>query len=118
LDGIEASIDSVASSQLSVFLGVSTRVPRVVFLPLQMRFVRGVGGSDQKTLRVQLGELPWVECGGVRFERVRALYAVQGGMDVSLYSAGIVCGDLLSRTDIVLDYVNQQIGLRRPVAAL
>ncbi len=62
-------------------------------------------------MRVQLGELAWVACGGVRFEAVKTLYAVHGGLDISRYSAGIVCGDLLGRRSVVFDYVNKRLGI-------
>lgn len=77
-----------------------------------------MGGNASHTMRVQLGQLPWVDCGAVRFEGVRALFALQGGLDISCYSAGIICGDLMQRNALVIDYVNRRLGLRRRPAAV
>ena len=39
------------------------------------------------------------------------------GLDMSMYSAGIIAADLLSRLDLLLDYPRQRMGFRRPRAA-
>ena len=36
-----------------------------------------------------------------------------GGLDISLYSAGIICGDLLARVDWVAEYSGKRIGFRQ-----
>jgi hypothetical protein len=46
---------------------------------------------------------------------VRALFSTSGGLDISLYSAGMVCVDLLSRMQVVIDYPNKRIGWKLPV---
>ena len=80
--------------------------------PPQSRFVKGVGTAAR--MRVQTGQLAWMECAGVTFPAVEALFATSGGLDVSVYSAGNICGDLLGRVDVAFDYVNQRLWLRRP----
>jgi hypothetical protein len=42
---------------------------------------------------------------------VRALFSLRGGLDISLYSAGIIGADLLNRRRIVVDYPNKRIGI-------
>lgn len=41
------------------------------------------------------------------------MYAGVGGLDISIYSAGIVCGDLLGRLPCVIDYPRKRIALPR-----
>ena len=36
-----------------------------------------------------------------------------GGLDISIYSGGIICGDLVSRMALVLDYPRKRIGVNR-----
>ena len=59
--------------------------------------------------------LGWVEVGGLRFEGARALLAESegagGSIELSLYTAGIICGDLLSRCHMVLDYARNRVAL-------
>lgn len=74
--------------------------------------MRGVGSAAR--MRVQEGELAWASCGGVRFQGVTALFATAGGLDVSVYSSGNICNDLLARTDVAFDYVNRRLWLRQP----
>ena len=49
--------------------------------------------------------------------QVKAMVGVGGeasgmGLDISLYSAGIVCGDLLARVEWACDYARKRIGFR------
>lgn len=39
--------------------------------------------------------------------------AAVGGLDISIYSHGILCGDLLSRLEWAVDYTHKRIGFRR-----
>ena len=77
------------------------------------RLVKGVG----QDVEVKWHSLPWVELSGRRYYNVDCLLA-QGagsGLDLSLYTAGIVCGDLLFRSEVVLDYARQRVAfLPRP----
>jgi hypothetical protein len=38
------------------------------------------------------------------------LFPKEGGLDISLYSAGIICAGLLDRMHVVLDYSRQRFG--------
>lgn len=49
--------------------------------------------------------------------QVKCMCAGLGGLDISLYSAGIICGDLLTRCDMVIDYARKRIGFRPPATA-
>jgi hypothetical protein len=42
------------------------------------------------------------------------MHAAVGGLDISLYSSGIICGDFLARLPVVIDYPRKRIGLRLP----
>lgn len=44
--------------------------------------------------------------------QVRCLYAGISGLDISLYSAGIICGDLMARLEVTIDYARQRMGTR------
>lgn len=50
--------------------------------------IRGQAGSDPATQ------------GALQLKGVRALFNRSGGLDISLYSAGMVCADLLSRMQV------------------
>lgn len=80
---------------------------------LKVRYVRGVGGQQTSSMKAYRGDLPWVDFGGIKLTNVRCLYASAGGLDISLYSAGIICVDLLLRQPVIFDYVRSQIGFAR-----
>ena len=62
------------------------------------------------------GSLPWLTLGPVAtFGRVRTLaFSPPGGLDLSVYSQGIACADLLSRARVVLDYSRRRMALIPP----
>lgn len=60
-------------------------------------------------LKVQSGELPWLQLAGTRFHTSKCLFAGAGGLDISAYTAGILCGNLMARCGVVLDYARQRI---------
>mmetsp|Transcript_36269 Transcript_36269/g.80722 ORF Transcript_36269/g.80722 Transcript_36269/m.80722 type:complete len:304 (+) Transcript_36269:2-913(+) len=76
-------------------------------------FVRGVGGDNGDSVRVEVVDLPWVEISNIRFGKVKCMYAGVGGLDISLYSSGIICGDLVARLAMVIDYSRRRIGFLR-----
>ncbi len=45
------------------------------------------------------------------------MHAGVGGLDISLYSAGILCGDLLTRLPTCYDYARKRMGFRLPASA-
>ena len=45
---------------------------------------------------------------------MKCLYAKGiSGLDISIYSAGIIGGDLLARFEVVIDYARKRLGLRK-----
>jgi len=78
-----------------------------------VKFVRGVGGAGSSNVKAWGGEFSWAEVAGVRFAAVRCLL-VPGILDVSLYSAGIICADLMTRGAVVLDYARRRVALQDP----
>jgi hypothetical protein len=89
--------------------------PSALHCPAPPHLAQGVGGDESGRVRVASGTLAWLELGSARFEGVRALLAQSGGagggIDLSVYTAGIVCGDLLSRCRVVLDYARSRIAI-------
>jgi hypothetical protein len=70
-----------------------------------------VGGEASSSMRVDQGDVPWVEIAGMRLENVKCLFCSSHSLlDVSLYSMGIICADLLTRTATVVDYSRKRIG--------
>ncbi|XP_024527258.1 uncharacterized protein LOC9652736 [Selaginella moellendorffii] len=59
------------------------------------------------------GEIQTLEFGGFVFENLEALFLRYkvGNLDVSQYTAGLLCGRLLKTCLIVLDYQNSRFGL-------
>jgi hypothetical protein len=91
VSGIQNGVTTAASSQLSVQPGT---LPELL--------LSGQAGSDPSS-RATLS-----------LTNVAALFSTHGGLDISLYSAGMVCVDLLSRMQVVLDYTNKRIGWLPP----
>mmetsp|Transcript_20326 Transcript_20326/g.52029 ORF Transcript_20326/g.52029 Transcript_20326/m.52029 type:complete len:651 (-) Transcript_20326:36-1988(-) len=77
------------------------------------RYIKGVGGEDM-SVRVQYGELEWMTLSSHRLERIRCLFGGSGGLDLSLYTAGIICSDLMSRMHVVVDYARRRIAFLPP----
>lgn len=61
--------------------------------------IHGQAGSDPTTQ------------GSLQLRGVRALFNRSGGLDISLYSAGMVCADLLSRMQVSLEHTEGEGGL-------
>lgn len=74
-----------------------------------VKYVRGVGGSSMQNVKAWSGNFAWAEVASVRFDLVKCLF-VPNILDVSVYSTGIVCADLMTRTPVVLDYARKRIG--------
>lgn len=39
------------------------------------------------------------------------MFTLKGGLDISLYSAGIIGADLINRRRVVIDYPNKRVGI-------
>ncbi|BBN03166.1 hypothetical protein MPTK1_2g21310 [Marchantia polymorpha subsp. ruderalis] len=75
--------------------------------------VKGINTSG-KGLQVQYGILDSLEVAGQSFNRVKALFPAKGtcgSLDFSEYTAGVLCGDLLTNLLVVLDYGNRRFAL-------
>lgn len=90
-------------------------IPRTSFWLETM--LQGVGGESSGRVKVASCTLPWVEMAGVRFEGVRALLASNegsgGGIELSSYTSGVVCGDLLGGCRVVLDYSRERVAIQQ-----
>jgi hypothetical protein len=60
------------------------------------------------------GDLAWLALGGRPYTPVRALVAGAGGLDLSLYTAGVICADLLSRSTVIVDYPRRRAAFLPP----
>ncbi|KAK9832838.1 hypothetical protein WJX81_005582 [Elliptochloris bilobata] len=76
---------------------------------VKTRFIRGVGGSEVSGVRVQSGNLSFMQLSGSRFERIRCLFSASDGLDLSLYTAGIICADLMARCTVIVDYARSRV---------
>jgi hypothetical protein len=61
-------------------------------------------------------EAPPARC--ERGAQVKCLVAGVGGLNLSQYSAGIICGDLMARSPMAVDLARKRIGLPRGTAEL
>ena len=72
-----------------------------------------------KMARVQL---PWAKLGeeGVQLQNIGCLIAQNTGLELSLYTSGIVCNSLMGRCRVFLDYARSRIAFlpRLPPAKL
>lgn len=80
----------------------------------QPSFTGGVGGR----IASRRGKLAWLELAGERFEDLEAGFITEPkGAFASPYAAGVVGAPLLRRSELVLDYPNARIALRKRGAA-
>ena len=97
LDTGAGGVDVMFHARAAVELGLTPPAPTA-------RALRGVGagsgaGAPGASVAAAHATLPWLELGGATFGGpVAALVAARGGLDLSLYSAGIACSGLLART--------------------
>lgn len=100
-------------------------VVAAVALLIQKGGARTVTGVNAGGVLVQEGRLPEVvihgQCGAqpnttgsIVLTDVSALFSRLGGLDISLYAAGMICAGFLHRTQTVIDYTNKRIGWRIP----
>jgi hypothetical protein len=62
--------------------------------------------------QVKFGILDTLELGGQSFQQVRALFSAKDtALDLSEYTAGVVCGDLLAEYLVILDYGSRKLAL-------
>lgn len=78
--------------------------------------ISGVGtGTGSGGIKVQHGRLSQVEVAGLHFYGVKTLYfnADEQVLDISIYTSGILCGELILSQLAVFDYPNRRFALVR-----
>ena len=75
---------------------------------------QGVGGGGTEKQTAQSATLPWVQIGRSRFENARAICIGPRGLDLSCYTHGIICADLMSRNRVLLDLARGRIAFLPP----
>ena len=78
--------------------------------------VRGVGGNAEGSkgeLEARRGVIPALKLGphDCTFKNVSTLIAVKGGLDLSLWTAGMICVDLLKGCTVIFDYPRGRVSL-------
>ena len=71
--------------------------------------LQGVGGSAVGGMRVKSGEISSIDLSSHQFHKIKCLFTDSDGLDHTLYSSGILCGDLMSRCTVILDYARARI---------
>jgi hypothetical protein len=128
--GTEVMFHSRAARELQLLMDDRQFENGVRLGQVQTHYVSGVDDGKNTTrsapqVQVQSGKLPEIiirgqagsnpqAMGSLVLKDVGALFSRTGGLDISLYSAGMVCIDLLSRMQVVLDYPNKRIGWKVP----
>jgi hypothetical protein len=98
--GVDVMFHARAAAELG--LGGGARAPRAV---------RGVGAaSGADPVAATPHTLPWLRLGGHTFGGpIQSLISGPGGFDLSLYSAGVACADLVSRAGTILDVSRRRV---------
>ena len=60
-------------------------------------------------MQVKSGELSSIELSNQKFHNIKCLFTDSDGLDHTLYSCGILCGDVMSRCSVILDYARDCI---------
>ena len=60
-------------------------------------------------MRVKSAEMHSMDLSDHQFSAVRCLFTESDGLDHTLYSSGILCGDIMNRCTVVLDYARNRI---------
>ena len=66
--------------------------------------VQGVGGPAVAGMKVKSGELRSIDLSSHQFHNIKCLFTDSDGLDHTMYSSGILCGDIMSRCTVILDY--------------
>ncbi|GJP43425.1 hypothetical protein CLOM_g2886 [Closterium sp. NIES-68] len=71
------------------------------------------GGGDGQQMTVRQGNLAIVTIAGQQLKNVAALFssAEQGALELSQYTSGLICRNLLSKFDLIIDYPGLRVGL-------
>lgn len=71
--------------------------------------MQGIGGSAVPGMRVKSARLHSMDLSHHQFKAVKCLFTQSDGLDLTLYSSGILCGDIMNRCTVVLDYARNRI---------
>lgn len=71
--------------------------------------MQGVGGAAVGGMRANSGELNSIDLSSHQFHNIKCLFTDSDGLDHSVYSSGILCGDIMSRCSVTLDYARARM---------
>ena len=71
--------------------------------------VQGVGGAAVGGMRAKSGGLNSIDLSSHQFHNIKCLFTDSDGLDHTVYSSGILCGDIMSRCSVILDYARSRI---------
>ena len=71
--------------------------------------LQGVGGTAMGSTQVRGGELAWLKLSSSTFRHLKCLFTSQAGLDISRYSCGLLCADLMARCTVVIDYARSRL---------
>ena len=71
--------------------------------------MQGVGGSQVAGKAVKSAEQHSIDLSDHQFNNIRCLFTQDNGLDHTLYSSGILCGSIMSRCTVLLDYARSRI---------
>ena len=71
--------------------------------------MQGVGGPAVAGMKVKSGELSSIDLSSHQFHNIKCLFTDSDGLDHTMYSSGILCGDIMSRCTVILDYARDRI---------
>ena len=71
--------------------------------------MQGVGGAAVGGMRAKNGELKSIDLSSHQFYNIKCLFTDSDGLDHTVYSSGILCGDIMSRCSVTLDYARSRI---------
>jgi len=108
LDSGAGGVDAMFHARSSAELGLLDENSN------NFRFIKGVGGDKVSSIKVQSGNLEWLELSSSKLKQVRCLFGGNGALDLSLYTVGIICADLMGRMNVIVDYARSRIAFVDP----
>jgi predicted aspartyl protease len=101
--GMAAMLNSTAAKTLGLFDKDNTK----------SKIIRGVGGSHNHSVTLKTAQIGVLKVGTADFSQVQCLIAeeAKGGVALSFYSSGILCGDILSQCRLVIDLARNRMAV-------
>lgn len=73
------------------------------------------GGGGGGGLQARQHKLQWLTLGGgTSFKNITALLPINSSFNLSEHTVGMICGDLLSKCDVVYDYPKRRVAIMEP----